>query len=268
MLPVLEPMGLNLDYLAGEGPVFANPVRSKADVEALRVVPAEEGTGYIRHTVSNILADLPSGHSLDRICRCALYAGLICIEGRGSRNYVHVKKMMYQAPELWHAHDGQAGRPCRRLCPLQIDSGVHALQIFDSWVGCLSVADYRRYVARHSQALIDRIKGRVPIIYFGTGNPHLVDDMYQAGPDVMALDWRTPLAATWDRLGCTAVQGNLDPIVLCADRNSVREQAEAVLAEAGGRPGHIFNLGHGIIPETPVDNVKYLVDLVHERSVR
>ncbi len=268
LLPVLEPMGLNLDYLPGEGPVFSNPVRTAADVEALRVVPAEEGTGYIQQTVGNILADLPQEIALIGFAGAPFTLASYAIEGRGSRNYVHVKKMMYQAPALWHAMMEKLVDHVADYARLQIDSGVHALQIFDSWVGCLSVADYRQYVARHSQALIDRIKGRVPIIYFGTGNPHLVDDMYQAGPDVMALDWRTPLAATWDRLGCTAVQGNLDPIVLCADRDTVRVQTEAVLAEAAGRPGHIFNLGHGIIPETPVDNVKYLVDLVHERSAR
>ena len=150
----------------------------------------------------------------------------------------------------------------------QIDAGVQAVQLFDSWIGCLSLHDYRRYVAPYSNALIGRVRGRVPIIYFGTGNPHLVDAMYDAGPDVMAFDWRTPLAASWQRLGCTAVQGNLDPIVLCADRDAVAEQAGAILDEVAGRPGHIFNLGHGIIPQTPVDNVKYLVDFVHERSAR
>jgi uroporphyrinogen decarboxylase len=151
---------------------------------------------------------------------------------------------------------------------LQIDSGVDAVQLFDSWVGNLSISDYREYVAPHSKALIDRIKGRVPVIHFGTGNSHLVADMYAAGGDVMALDWRTPLVETWQALGCIAIQGNLDPIVLCADHATIERQARAILDEVDDRPGHIFNLGHGIVPETPVDNVKYLVDYVHERSAR
>ena len=153
---------------------------------------------------------------------------------------------------------------------LQIRAGVDAVQLFDTWVGCLSVADFRRYVLPHTRRLIQAIKegsgGRVPVIYFGTGNSHLLADVVGAGPDVLAVDWRVPLGETWQALGCPSIQGNLDPIVLCADRKTVAEQAQAVLDQAAGRNGHIFNLGHGIIPETPVDNVKFLVDFVHERS--
>jgi uroporphyrinogen decarboxylase len=149
---------------------------------------------------------------------------------------------------------------------LQIDSGVDAVQIFDTWVGCLSVADFRRYVLPHLEQLIGNLRGRVPVIYFGTGNGHLLEATMAAAPDVMALDWRVPLGSTWDALGVRAVQGNMDPIALCADQATVADQAAAVLAEAGGRAGHIFNLGHGIVPETPVDNVKFLVDFVHEQS--
>ena len=151
--------------------------------------------------------------------------------------------MMYGAPQLWDVLMTKLVQTVADYVRLQIDAGVHAVQLFDSWVGCLSVADYRRYVAPYSKSLIDRIGGRVPIIYFGTGNSHLVDDMYAAGPDVLALDWRTPIRDTWDRLGCTAVQGNLDPIVLCADRAAVAAQTQAILDEVGGRNGHIFNLG-------------------------
>ena len=148
----------------------------------------------------------------------------------------------------------------------QIDCGVQAVQVFDSWIGCLSPQDYRTYVLPHTRRVFEEISGRVPIIHFGTGNATLVDLMYEAGGDVLALDWRTPLADTWDRLGCTAIQGNMDPIALCADRQTVYRHADHVLEQAAGRAGHIFNLGHGIIPETPVDNVKALVDYVHERS--
>jgi len=151
---------------------------------------------------------------------------------------------------------------------LQIDSGVDAIQIFDTWVGALSVGDFRRYALPYTKALIDKLRGQVPIIYFGTGNGHLLPALGDAAPDVVALDWRTPLTQTWDALGCTAVQGNLDPIVLCADRAAVSSQAGELLAEVNNRAGHIFNLGHGIIPETPVDNVKHLVEFVHETSAR
>lgn len=268
LLPVLEPMGMQLAYKAGEGPVFANPVRTVKDVAALNVVPAAQATAYIVATIERILADLPSNVALIGFAGAPFTLASYAIEGRGSRNYVWVKKMMYSAPALWDQLMGKLTTTLIGYVQQQIDAGVQAVQLFDSWVGCLSVDDYRRYVARYSKQLIDAVRGQVPIIYFGTGNPHLVDDMYAAAPDVMALDWRTPLRATWDRLGCTAVQGNLDPIVLCADRSTVAQQAQAVLNEAGGRPGHIFNLGHGIIPETPVDNVKYLVDYVHAHSAR
>ncbi len=268
LLPVLEPMGMQLAYKAGEGPVFANPLRSADDVARLTVVPAAEGTPYIAQTVRQILDDLPASAALIGFAGAPFTLASYAIEGRGSRNYVWVKKMMYSAPQLWDALMTKLVDTVADYVALQIDAGVDAVQLFDSWIGCLSVADYRNYVAPYSAALIKRIGGRVPIIYFGTGNSHLVDDMYAAGPDVMALDWRTPLKETWDRLGCTSVQGNLDPIVLCADRAAVASQTQAILDEVAGRRGHIFNLGHGIIPETPVDNVKYLVDLVHERSSR
>jgi len=268
LLPVLEPIGMQLNYLAGEGPVFANPLRSEAAVAALRVVPADEGTPYIVETIRRILADLPNSAALIGFAGAPFTLASYAIEGRGSRNYVWVKKMMYDAPALWHTLMEKLVDVLAGYVLQQIDAGVQAVQLFDSWIGCLSNYDYAHYVARHSNALIERVRGRVPIIYFGTGNPHLVDAMYAARPDVMAFDWRTPLAASWQRLGCTAVQGNLDPIVLCADRAAIAAQADAILDEVRGRPGHIFNLGHGIIPETPVDNVKYLVDLVHERTSR
>jgi uroporphyrinogen decarboxylase len=268
LLPLLEPMGMQLSYRAGEGPVFANPVRSAKDVSRLEIVPAEEGTPYIAETIGRILHDLPKSAALIGFAGAPFTLASYAIEGRGSRNYTWVKKMMYGAPQLWDVLMTKLVHTVADYVRLQIDAGADAVQLFDSWIGCLSVRDYRRYVAPYSKSLIDRVAGRVPIIYFGTGNSHLVDDMYAAGPDVLALDWRTPLRATWDRLGCKAVQGNLDPIALCADQATVRTQTQAILDEVGGRNGHIFNLGHGIVPETPVDNVKHLVDYVHEHSTR
>jgi uroporphyrinogen decarboxylase len=266
LLPIMEPMGLELDYLPGEGPVFANPVRSEADVAALRVAPAEEATPYIADTVKNILRGLPEDIALIGFAGAPFTLASYAIEGRGSRNYILVKQMMYQAPELWHQLLSKLTDQVTSYLELQIDSGVDAIQIFDTWVGCLSIRDFDTYVRPHLARLLDNLKGRVPVIYFGTGNGHLLDRVADMAVDVLALDWRAPLRETWERTGVTAVQGNLDPIVLCADRASVLREAKAVLDAADGRPGHIFNLGHGIVPQTPVDNVKALVDFVHENS--
>jgi uroporphyrinogen decarboxylase len=266
LLPILEPMGLSLDYKAGEGPVFANPVRSAVHVDALITAPAEEATPYIAQTVRNVLSGLPAEIALIGFAGAPFTLASYAIEGRGSRNYVHVKKLMYEAPAVWERLMDKLVIQVTSYLELQIAAGVDAVQLFDTWVGCLSVVDFRHYVLPHVRTLIGNLKGRVPVIYFGTGNGHLLADVCGAAPDVLALDWRVPLGATWRATGVKAVQGNLDPIVLCANRETVRAQAADVLEQAGGRPGHIFNLGHGIIPETPVDNVKFLVDFVHEHS--
>jgi uroporphyrinogen decarboxylase len=179
---------------------------------------------------------------------------------------VQVKKLMYEAPALWHALLDKLVAQVTSYLELQIDSGVHAVQLFDTWVGCLSVADFGTYVEPHLKTLMDNLRGRVPLIYFGTGNGHLLQRVAALAPDVLALDWRTPIRETWDATAVTSVQGNLDPIVLCADRPTVEAQAKVILDAVAGRSGHIFNLGHGIIPETPVDNVKALVEFVHEYS--
>lgn len=268
LLPILEPMGLSLDYKAGEGPVFANPVRSERDIDALVNAPAEEATPYIADTVRCILEGLPRDIALIGFAGAPFTLASYAIEGRGSRNYVHVKKLMYQAPELWDRLMTKLVTQVTSYLHLQIAAGAEAVQLFDTWVGCLSVADFRRYALPYLKTLIGNLRGSVPVIYFGTGNGHLLQDLCSAGPDVLALDWRVPLDTTWAATGARAVQGNLDPIVLCADRATVAAQAAEVLRQAGGRPGHIFNLGHGIIPETPVDNVRFLVDFVHEHSAR
>ncbi|MCR9278059.1 MAG: uroporphyrinogen decarboxylase [Pseudomonadaceae bacterium] len=262
LLPILVPMGLDLDYVPGRGPEFANPIRSEKDVAALQPLVAEEGTGYIADTVTNILDGLPSDIALIGFGGAPFTLASYAIEGAGSRNYVHVKKMMHEREDLWHDLMAKLVDAVTGYLKLQISAGVDAIQLFDTWVGSLSQSDFRRFVLPHLTVLMERLRGDVPIIYFGTGNGHLLDATVEAGPDVLALDWRTPINETWDRTGVTAVQGNLDPIVLCADRASVEREAKRILDEVAGRPGHIFNLGHGIIPETPVDNVKALVDFV------
>jgi uroporphyrinogen decarboxylase len=268
LLPIMEPMGLRLDYKPGEGPVFDNPIRNVTDVDNLVTAPAAEATPYIAETVTNVLAELPAQTALIGFAGAPFTLASYAIEGRGSRNYVFVKKLMYEHEAVWNSLLDKLVTQVASYLELQIAAGVEAVQLFDTWAGCLSVVDFRRYVLPHTQRLIGALKGKVPIIYFGTGNGHLLEDVLLAGPDVLALDWRVPLGETWSRLGCRAVQGNLDPIALCADQATVAHQAQLVLDEAGGRPGHIFNLGHGIIPETPVDNVKFLVDYIHEHSAR
>jgi uroporphyrinogen decarboxylase len=266
LLPILEPMGLRLDYRPGEGPVFDNPVRGPKDVEALLVQPAEEATPYIEHTVKNIRSGLPGEIALIGFAGAPFTLASYAIEGKGSRNYVFVKKLMYEAPEIWDSLLGKLVDQVTSYLELQIESGVDAVQLFDTWVGCLSVDDFGRYVEPHLRRLLDNLRGTVPVVYFGTGNGHLLDRVAGLEPDVLALDWRVPIRKTWEHTGVTAVQGNLDPIVLCADRATVAAQARKILDDVAGKPGHIFNLGHGIIPETPVDNVKALVDIVHEYS--
>ena len=268
LLPILVPMGLDLDYAPDIGPVIGNPLRSAADVERLATPPAQEGTGYIADTIKQILDGLPQGTPLIGFAGAPFTLASYAVEGKGSRNYLHVKRLMYQSPTIWDALMDKLVDAISDYVRLQIDSGVHAVQIFDSWVGCLSREDYDRYVKAHTTRLMASIGGRVPVIYFGTGNGHLVEAMYDTGPDLLALDWRTPLGSTWDHLGMPAVQGNMDPTALCADRETVAVHAQRVLDEARGRPGHIFNLGHGILPQTPVDNVKFLIDYVHEHSAK
>ena len=267
LLPILEPMGLSLDYIPGVGPQFANPVRSHGDIDALRVDPAIDTMPYIAEVIQLIRAELPADIPLIGFGGAPFTLASYAVEGKGSRNYIHVKQMMYGDTGAWHALMTKITDSVIDYMNYQIDSGVQAVQLFDSWVGCLSPADYQEYVFSHTERLMQAISGKVPVIHFGTGNPALAPLMAKAGGDVLALDWRTPLRETWDKTGVVAVQGNMDPIILCADRASVDRKAGEVLAEVGGRPGHIFNLGHGIIPETPVDNVKALVDYVHQYPV-
>ena len=266
LLPMLEPMGFELDYLPGIGPVFANPICDARDVERVRVVHADEGVGYIRQTVANIRQDLPKRVALIGFAGAPFTLASYVIEGKSSRDFAKTKKLMFGNLSAWNELMEKLTSAVGDYVELQMDAGVDAVQIFDSWVGTLSSADYEYYVASHVKRLMSRIGGRVPIIYFAVGNSHLLHTMQSTGPDFMALDWRVALNEAWDDLGTIAIQGNLDPLVLCADRATVQIKAEEILDSVAGRPGHIFNLGHGIVPQTPVDHVRYLVDFVHEHT--
>ncbi|MDB4430608.1 uroporphyrinogen decarboxylase [bacterium] len=266
LLPILEPMGLELDYLPGFGPKIANPIRSNADIDAVRLTPSRESMPYIREAIGLIRAELPQDIPLIGFGGAPFTLASYAIEGQGSKNYVYVKQLMYGDSVAWHVLMEKITDAAIDYLNEQIDAGVQAVQIFDSWVGALGPSEFERFVQPHSQRLFDGISGQVPVIHFGTGNPALSGAMARSGGDVLALDWRSDLMATWDETGVTAVQGNLDPIVLCATQAAVVAEADRLLTTVGPRPGHIFNLGHGIIPETPVDHVKALVDFVHERS--
>jgi len=267
LLP-LEVMGLPFHFSAGEGPVIEKPLRSTEDVARLRTDGAGE-LGYVADAVS-----LVAKHFADRVpvigfCGAPFTLASYMIEGGGSRNYVHTKRMMYNHPADWDALMQKLVIVTAEYSAEQVRAGADAIQIFDSWVGCLSVEDYRRYVLPHAMGMVKKLKRTgVPIIYFGTDSATLLSAMKETGADVIGLDWRIPLDEGWERIDYeAAVQGNLDPVLLFAEWKELKSRAEEILRRADGRPGHIFNLGHGILPETPVDNVKNLARFVQEYLV-
>lgn len=264
LLP-LEVMGLPFHFSPNEGPVIEKPVRSKEDITNLRTDRAAD-LGYVSEAVS-----LVAKHFADRVpvigfCGAPFTLASYMIEGGGSRNYVHAKKMMYNQPKDWDVLMSKLVAVTSAYSAEQVRAGADAIQIFDSWVGCLSVEDYRQYVLPHVTGMVKGLqKTGVPVIYFGTDSATLLPAMKETGADVIGLDWRIPLDEGWDRLSHrSAVQGNLDPVLLFADWKELKPRAEQILYRAAGRPGHIFNLGHGILPETPVDNVKNLARFVQE----
>src|ERR1041385_5481921 len=266
LLP-LEVMGLPFHFSAAEGPAIEKPVRTKEAIANLRPGRAAD-LGYVSEAVA-----LVAKHFKDRVpvigfCGAPFTLASYMIEGGGSRNYVHAKKLMYNSPADWHALMTKLVAVTTEYSAEQVRAGADVIQIFDSWVGCLSVEDYRRYVLPHVTGMVKQLqKTGVPIIYFGTDSATLLPAMKQAGADVVGLDWRIPLDEGWARLSneC-AVQGNLDPVLLFADWKELKPRAEDILRRAAGRPGHIFNLGHGILPETPVENVRNLARFVQEYS--
>jgi uroporphyrinogen decarboxylase len=271
ILPPLEGMGLNLEFAAGEGPVLHNPVRSAADVDALQVRPPEEALGFTLEAIRLARNELdPRGIPLIGFGGAPFTLAAYAVEGGGSRNYEQVKGLMMGDPATWHRLLGKLAEVVGHYLLAQAQAGAHALQIFDSWVGALSPADYREFALPYTRRAIEIARGAgVPIIHFGVDTSGLLELIRDAGGDVIGVDWRIDLAAAWDRLGsAVAVQGNLDPVALLAPWPELRRRAQIVLDQAAGRPGHIFNLGHGILPSTPVDNVRRLTEFVHECTIR
>jgi len=267
LLP-LEVMGLPFHFASGEGPVVEAPLRSAEQIGKLDDSRAGE-LGYVAESVRRVVAHFGDRLPVIGFCGAPFTLASYMIEGGGSRNYLNTKRMMYTMPKAWDDLMHKLVKVLSQYALAQAAAGADALQVFDSWVGCLSPPDYRHFVLPHTKNLIGKLKqSGVPVIYFGTDTATLLNSMQATGADVIGLDWRVNLDEAWATLGHSgAVQGNLDPALLFADWNAVRERSLDVLHRAKGRPGHIFNLGHGILPETPVENVRAIVDLVHEYSV-
>lgn len=269
ILLIVEPMGIELEFARGEGPTIHNPVRTRQHVDQLREVDNVDSLAYVFEAIRLTRASLSSDLPLIGFSGAPFTLASYIIEGGGSRNYVHTKSLMYRDKGAWHALMSRISRALVGYLNAQILAGAQAVQLFDSWVGALSVDDYREYVLPHTRSVISSITPGTPVLHFGTGTSALLELMREAGGDVIGLDWRVNLDEAWDRVGHdVAVMGNLDPVALFADKDFIRFQAKKILEQAGGRPGHIFNLGHGILPETPVENVIALVKTVHELSAR
>ncbi len=264
LLPV-EPMGLKLRFAAGEGPVIDNPVRTSNDIDSLSISNTDE-LGYVGETIQRVTTALAGRVPVIGFVGAPFTMASYMIEGGPSRNFLRTKQMMYHDETLWRRLMGKLVDVLGGFGILQASAGARAIQVFDSWVGTLGPDDYVRYVAPYSRALIERIRSAsVPVIHFGTGAAGFFKELHAAGGDVMGVDWRINIDQAWMDISYrSAVQGNLDPAVLFAPLPELRMRVHELLKRTGSRPGHIFNLGHGILPETPVENVKACVEIVRE----
>jgi uroporphyrinogen decarboxylase len=267
LLP-LEPMGAPFEFAKGEGPVVHEPIASRAQIDRLIVIEPVESLAYVMAAIRALKRDLTV--PLIGFAGGPFTLASYLIEGGKSANFAKTKKLMLGAPDAWNALLGKLAEVVRRYLRAQIDAGADAVQLFDSWVGDLSPADYVEYVQPHTRHVLEDVaRAGVPVIHFGVGTGTLLEAMRDAGGSVIGVDWCTPLDQAWARVGYDrAVQGNMDPCALLASRQVALKHAQRVLDAAGGRAGHVFNLGHGILPETPVDNVRAVVDFVHEASAR
>ncbi|MDR3620889.1 MAG: uroporphyrinogen decarboxylase [Paludisphaera borealis] len=267
ILLILEPLGFDLEFAKGEGPVIHNPIQSADDVDRLRRLDDLEPLGFVFEAVRLIRAALPPSLPLIGFAGAPFTLACYAIEGGGSRHYEKAKAWMLRDPGAWNALMEILVDATARYLNAQVEAGAQVLQIFDSWVGALSPHDYRRFVQPHMTRLFSMLDPRVPSIHFGTGTGSLLELQRDAGGSVIGLDWRVELDEAWSRLGDqVGVQGNLDPVTLFAPISEITAQTHRILDQADGRPGHIFNLGHGVLQHTPVDHVRALIDVVHEYS--
>jgi uroporphyrinogen decarboxylase len=264
LLPV-EPMGLKLRFVAGEGPVIANPVASSADVDTLSISNTDD-LGYVGEAIQIASRALAGRVPVIGFVGAPFTVASYMIEGGASRTFLRTKRMMYNDETLWRRLMGKLVDVLGPFALHQVAAGARAIQVFDSWIGALGSDDYVRYVAPYSRALIDRIRSSgVPVIHFGTGTGGFFRELHAAGGDVLGIDWRVNIDQAWMDISYrSAIQGNLDPAVLFAPLSELRARVHELLKRTGSRPGHIFNLGHGILPETPVENVRAVVQFVRE----
>ena len=268
LLP-LEPMGLPFDFIKGEGPQLERPISDPADIDKLRMFEPREALGPVLTAIRQIQAELRGRVPLIGFSGAPFTLASYAIEGGHSNNFAKTKALMYGHPDAWH-------RLCEKLSSLvadylvaQIEAGVDAVQVFDSWVGALGSADYREFALPHTRRIFEAVGTRGPTIHFGTGTSAILEDLAEAGGDVIGVDWRIPIDEAWERIGSSrGVQGNLDPTLLLGPPARMLQQTDNVLARVGNRPGHIFNLGHGILPSTPVEHVQMLAQYVHSASRR
>ncbi len=270
LLP-LEPMGLRLTFEEGEGPVIHNPVRTRADVEALKLIDGSE-LSYVADAITMARRALHGRVPLIGFAGAPFTLASYAIEGGASRNFLETKGLMYREPAVWHRLMDKLAHVVTAYLKHQIQAGAQAVQLFDSWVGCLSPDDYREYVHPHVRLIFEGLKNEhedVPLIHFGTGTATLLELMREAGGTVIGVDWRVPLDEARRCLGSgVAIQGNLDPAVLFAPLHEIERRVAMILKQAGDAPGFIFNLGHGILPHTPVEHVQAAVEFVHKLSAR
>ena len=268
LLP-LEFMGMPFDFIKGEGPQMERPINDAADIDRLKVFEPREGLAHVLAAIGQIQRELNGRVPLIGFAGAPFTLASYAIEGGHSNNFAKTKALMYGHPEAWH-------RLCEKLATVvgeylvaQIEAGVDAVQVFDSWVGTLNTADYREFALPHTKRIFERVAGRVPTIHFGTGTATILEDIRDAGGDVIGADWRIAIDEAWDRIGeAHAIQGNLDPTLLLGPTPRMVRQVDDILQRVGNRPGHIFNLGHGILPSTPVEHVQMLAQYVHSASRR
>lgn len=266
LLP-LPGMGINLEFAKNEGPVINNPVRTKKDIDAITVINPEKDVPYLLKAIKMVRAELKGDVPLIGFSGAPFTLASYIIEGEGSRNYVHTKKLMYEDPGAWKALMDKIADVVIVYLKAQVAAGAQVLQLFDSWVGCLGPDDFKEFAMPYTKKVINALKGTVPVINFGTNTGTYLHIVKEAGGDVIGVDWRVRLDEAWKTIGHNhAIQGNLDPVVLFGPVSTIRKRVKEIIGMAGGRPGHIFNLGHGIILGTPVDNVRAVVDAVHEFS--
>jgi uroporphyrinogen decarboxylase len=269
ILLIVEPLGVGLEFAKGEGPVIRRPVRTEADVARLGPVDVASAVGFVFETVRLVKRALPSRVPLIGFAGAPFTVASYVVEGGASRDYLATKRLMRERPEAWHRLLTVIADATAAYLNGQIAAGADVVQLFDSWVGALAPDDYREFVLPHTRAVIAALTPGTPVIHFGTGTGGLLPLLRDAGGDVIGLDWRIDLDVGWRAVGDdVGVQGNLDPVALLSPPKTFEASVRAILRRAAGRPGHIFNLGHGVLPSTPMEHVKALVDMVHDISAR